>query len=80
MTKDQKAKQFTDILSSYSNHKDSIEKMREVIEEIYSQGYAAALTSLLEDLPGPSAMDHNENIAQSCYRNQIKSLIQTKLK
>lgn len=46
----------------------------------YIEGYRAALTSLLEELPEPVDMACSTKIAQIAYREKIKTLIQNKLK
>lgn len=46
----------------------------------FKKGYHAALTSLLDELPEVSNTDYSTKIAQTAYREKIKTLIQNKLK
>lgn len=46
----------------------------------YIEGYRAALTSLLEELPEVDKAEFSAIIYQTAYREKIKALIQNKLK
>lgn len=80
MTIEEKAKAFTDNISVNFKSAEAVEKMREIIEEIYIQSHRSALTSLLEELPEVDKTDYSAIIYQTAYREKIKSLIQNKLK
>lgn len=80
MTIEEKAKAFTDNISMKSKSPESVEKMRDIIQEVYTQSHRAALTYLLEELPEVDKTDYSAIIYQTAYREKIKSLIQNKLK
>lgn len=81
-TVEELAREYVENVLKNSDHKDAVERMREVIEMVYEQAATETLTSLLEELPEVNDPGYRNNFTdgERMYMIQIKSLIQNKLK